>query len=404
MVIKVPIMVMIIMMIVMPIMLVETMMCVIMMRMFIMVLPIFETSMMRIDQNMSTCSSVMWIIVIVMVIMMVVVMIVVMIIMVEIFMPISERMMWLCLVREKILNVMMLNAVLCLSFDVVEQLIIFMFNIRDNLLSMVEFNIMRIVVVVVAVLFHVMVIMTVMMSIFPVSMSCMGVESTMMRGSVMSNWLMHSVVSVKVRIVLNSVNIVVRIMSWVELVTTRVVVKSSVMMISNVMVCIMEVIRVMWSLVVCIMMDIMMYVVVYVVMDVMVNAMMWDIMNRFIIMYINVVNFMVDVSWVVSISMVLSCSYFRVDIINPMVKIMPVMSVRVVIMILHMSLNHFVMVFMAIVIFILNVWVLWVMDMFVFFWDMKIDFMMMIVMVFVIMMLSSMIIMEISMMIFVISM
>ena len=110
----------------------------------------------------------------------------------------------------------MLNSVVSLRLNIVEQLIIFVLNVFNDLLSMVEFNI-------------VWVVLIVMIKFVPISMPFV-VSLAMVNG------LVNTVVSVEVRVTLNAMLIMIRVVYWMEAVgTRRVVVAASVRSIDVVM-------------------------------------------------------------------------------------------------------------------------------------------------------------------------
>ena len=171
-----------------------------------------KSSMKRINYNWCACEMIMRIISEMVVIVTMTVPVVVII-----FMPICVRIVWICVVGKKSL-IVVLNAVLGLMFYFVEQLIVFMFNIFFDLYSMVEFDIMRIEGVV-------MVIMSVMIDAFVISFPVSVVTVVVAVGVMSGNWLMDSVVSVEMRVMLNAMDVMVCVMSWMESMGVRVVVE-----------------------------------------------------------------------------------------------------------------------------------------------------------------------------------
>ena len=171
-----------------------------------------KSSMKRINHNWCACEMIMRIICEMVVIVTMTVPVVVII-----FMPICVRIVWICVVGKKSL-IVVLNAVLGLMFYFVEQLIVFMFNIFFDLYSMVEFDIMRIEGVV-------MVIMSVMIDAFVISFPVSVVTVVVAVGVMSGNWLMDSVVSVEMRVMLNAMDVMVCVMSWMESMGVRVVVE-----------------------------------------------------------------------------------------------------------------------------------------------------------------------------------
>ena len=121
-------------------------------------------------------------------------------------------------VEVSILDLVILNAMMGLCLNIVEQLIVFMFNIFFDLYSMVEFDIMRIEGVV-------MVIMSVMIDAFVISFPVSVVTVVVAVGVMSGNWLMDSVVSVEMRVMLNAMDVMVCVMSWMESMGVRVVVE-----------------------------------------------------------------------------------------------------------------------------------------------------------------------------------
>ena len=261
---------------------------------------------------------------------------------------------------------MVLYAMLGLCFYIVEQLIVFMLNIFNDLFSVVEFDIMRIVGLVV---FFVKIMMIeASMITFPVSVVAIAMMS--------SDWLMDSVVSVEMRIMLNAVDIMVNIMSWVERVGMRVVVVSTMAMISNIVVSVMEVIDVtfvMWSFMVdimvwSIMVEVMNWVlIVHLVVEF--DLVVWSIMVDFV-MWRFVVLFMVNkVSWMISLVVNLMGSHFVWDIVDLVWKLVIVVMVMVMLMVNHTTLNHFMAVFVSVVILVMDVVEFWLMMVIVFVWN-----------------------------------
>ena len=123
-----------------------------------------------------------------------------------------------------------------LRLNVVEQLIVFMLNILNELLPMVEFDIMWIIFRMV--LFIMIVMVKTSMVIFPVSVSLV-VAIAMMR----YNWLMNCVVRVEMSIVLNAMDVMVNFsMLWMEFVRVRVVIEGTMMGTFNIVMSTMQVI------------------------------------------------------------------------------------------------------------------------------------------------------------------
>ena len=131
-------------------------------------------------------------------------------------------------VEVSILNIVMFYAMMSLSLNIVEQLIVLVFNVLFNLLTAVEFDIMRMIV-------HVMLFIKIPMIksmfkwLFPVSMS-----SVVAKGMMWCDWLMDNMMGVEVSIVLNAMNVMMNIVSWVEFMGVRGVVVCTVSVISNV--------------------------------------------------------------------------------------------------------------------------------------------------------------------------
>ena len=162
------------------------------------------------------------------------------------------------MIGEQGICFLVLNAMLSMSFYLVEQLIVFMLDILNQLLSVVEFDIMRIKVFVMLIM-DIEVLWTMFDSMcvgFPVSMS-----SVVAIGMMRSHRLMDCMVRVEVRLMLNAVDVVMFFMSWMVLMGVRVVVVGTMSMVTDVVVCIMPTVNValvvwcfmMWSLMVGIM-------------------------------------------------------------------------------------------------------------------------------------------------------
>ena len=274
-----------------------------------------------------------------------------------IFVPVSVRMgIMVSSVEICIFNFMILDAMMGLRLDIVEQLIVFMLNILNHLFSVVEFDIMRIEGVMVL---FVVIIFEIVVVALSISMVAIGV--------VICDWCMDRVVSIEMRMLLNAMNIMVSIMSWVECVGMRVVVERTMAVISDVMMSVMEIINVsfvMWSLVV-VLVD--WVLLMYIMMD---NIMVWSLMVEFVVILVVwslmmgiVMLFMVyEMGWVVWIVVMLMGSHFRVDIKDSMWQVMIVMGV-IMIMFNHCTLNRFMLVMslMSVVILIVNMVELWLM-------------------------------------------
>ena len=221
---------------------------------------------------------------------------------------------------------------------------------------MVEFDIMRIegmMVLFVVIIFEIV--------IFALSISVVAI------GVVSCDWCMDRVMSIEMGMLLNAMNIMVSIMSWVECVGMRVVVERTMAVISNVMMSVMEIINVtfvMWSLVV-VLVD--WVLLMYIMMD---NIMVWSLMVEFVVSLV-VWSLMMDIvmlfmvyqmGWVVWIVVMFMGSHFRVDIVDSMWQFMIVMGV-IMIMFNHSTFNRFMLVMslMSVVILIMNMVELWLM-------------------------------------------
>ena len=187
-------------------------------------------------------------------------------------------------VKICILQIMMLNTVVSLRLDVVEQLIVLMFNVLDHFLSVVVFNIMWVVVLVVLFI-QIVMIQTVMIHIVMVMRFRFPVTMSFVVSLAVEDWLMNTVVNVEMSVVLNAMRIVVQIsmMDRVERVCMRRVVVATSMRSFSIVVCIVEVIT-----------------------SLMVVLMVWSL----------VVYIMHVMNWMVSIMMVLMGCHFVVNIID----------------------------------------------------------------------------------------
>ena len=261
---------------------------------------------------------------------------------------------------------MVFNAVLGLCFDFVEQLIVFVLDILDQFFSVMEFDIMGVIVFMMLFIDVEMVkaSMFVMLT-FPVSMS-----TVVAIGMVSGNWLVDSMVRIEVRLMLNAMDIMVCFMPWVELVAVRVVVVSSVSMISNIVVSVMEIIEMclmVWSFMMrSFVVDYMGSngrLTVHFRMEIVMNIVMnWHFMMLFVMIFM-----MNGVSWMISIMVMLVSSHFTMDIVDLVRKIMIIMMV--VFMINYMAFNHFMMTFMSIVILWFNMVEFWFGVVFMFMMD-----------------------------------
>ena len=266
-------------------------------------------------------------------------------VMVKVFMPILFELVLWHLIGEELLLSMVLNSVLCSSLDVVEQIIILVLDILDQFLTMVVINIMLIIIIVVT------------MSIVSMVRStlCVGMVAPSVVGQ---GWIMDSMVSGEMSIVLDSVDIVFFIVVWSKLMRVSKVVVATVTVLTDVVVRIMEavgmslVVRSLmvhgWLMVDCIW-------VCPVVESLTVRILMGRkpvSMALSVIIMACMVGFMLCV---IKVSVLLVSSHFRRNLENMVWQFMSQVSIMIMVVIDHMSLGMLMVVLVAIVVLAWNV-------------------------------------------------
>ena len=223
-----------------------------------------------------------------------------------------------------------------------------MFDILDQFLTVVVINVMLIIIIVVT-----MSIVTVVGTTLCVGMVAPSVVS--------QGWIMDSVVSSEMSIVLDSVDIVFFIVVWSKLMGVSEVVVAAVAVLTDVVVSIMEavgmglVVRSLmvqgWLMVDCIW-------VCPVVESLAVRILMWRkpvSMALSVIIMASMVGFMLCV---IKVSVVLVSSHFRRHLENMVWQFMSQVSIMIVVVIDHMSLGMLMVVLVAVVVLAWNVMVL----------------------------------------------
>ena len=152
-------------------------------------------------------------------------------VMTEVFMPVLLNLVGWRLVGQKSLDVVMLNAVLGLVLNVVEQLVVLVLDVFHKFLTVMVLNVMLILVVVIWVVKLMVSKITLPVGMMPVSV-------------VSEQRVMDGVVGGEVRIVLDTVNVVVLIVPWLELMGVSVVVVSSVAVLTDVVMSVSDVVSV----------------------------------------------------------------------------------------------------------------------------------------------------------------
>ena len=152
-------------------------------------------------------------------------------VMTEVFMPVLLNLVGWRLVGQKSLDVVMLNAVLGLVLNVVEQLVVLVLDVFHKFLTVMVLNVMLILVVVIWVVKLMVSKITLPVGMMPVSV-------------VSEQRVMDGVVGGEVRIVLDTVNVVVLIVPWLELMGVSVVVVSSVAVLTDVVMSVPDVVSV----------------------------------------------------------------------------------------------------------------------------------------------------------------
>ena len=270
------------------------------------------------------------------------------VVMVKVFVPVLFKLVLWHLIGKELLFSMVLNSVLCSCLNVVEKIIILMLDILDQFLTVVVINIMLIVIVVVTVSIVSMVGSTL----------CVGMVAPSV---VRQGWIMDSMMSGEMSIVLDSVDIVFLIVVWSKLMGVSEVVVSTVAVLTDVVVSIMEAVgmslvvrRLMvhgWLMVDCIW-----------VCPVVESLAVCILMGRkpvpmalSVIIMASVVGFMLCV---IKVSVVLVSSHFRRNLENMVWQIMSQVSIMVVVVVDHMALSMLMVVLVAVVVLAWNVMVL----------------------------------------------
>lgn len=260
-----------------------------------------------------------------------------------------------------VLDVVTLHAVVSLRLNVVEQLVVLVLDVGNDLLTVVELDIMWVVILVVILLL----VMVVERRFVPVSVSFAV-------GLAMEDWLVDAVVSVEVGVVLDSVRVVVdiRVVDWVEWVSVRRVVVATGMRSADVTMGVMEVITnlVVWGLAVghwsvdwlvpVVVLLVSCHLVLHVI------DLGWELM----VSVHTVVVLMVDhmaLNVFASMAVVLLGGLLVSHVVDLVWEIMVVESVIIMFMINDLAVDELTVIFVAVIVFINDIMEDWLMGVFV---------------------------------------